>query len=257
MTNRAVSLSQENWFPDEGTVYFDLLFSATATGTSPVRVRINLETQNEYYPGYDSIVRGIFYCARLLSAQAETVFSLADQEYDRLEKVYSIWIFMNSSKQDSDSITSYSMHQNKLYGNFRGNNRYDLLEVIAICLNPDPDRSHNRLIGILSTLFTDRLKAKEKIRKLKDFGVPVNREYRKEIDHMCNLSEGVHQNGVREGEKRGEEKGEKKGLRKAGIETAENLLNHTSMNDEQISRMFSNHVTPEEVRKLRHGEKLI
>lgn len=248
LTNQAESLSQENNEPGEGTVYFDLLFSAVATGTKPIRVRINLEAQNDYHPGYDSITRGVFYCARLISSQAETVFSLAKQEYDKIEKVYSIWIFMNATIQDSDTITSYRIKPERIYGNFHGKARYDLMEVIAICLNPEPDKSRNRLVNILSTLFTDRFNTNQKVRKLKDYGVPVNNEFRKEINKVSNLGDGIERKGYDRGyEQRKSEE------RHMVIHAARNLLN--KMNDEEISDTLSNNITPEEVGRLRKGEK--
>ena len=243
-TNNVISLSNENSIAGEGTVFFDLLFRATARRPKVIHVWINIEPQNRYDPGYDSISRGIFYCARELSAQAETVFSLARQEYDRLEKVYSIWIFMNASKKDSDTITSCRMTQKRIHGNFQGKARYDLLETTAICLTSKPEESENDLIRILSTLFTTELNAEKKISLLKQYGVQVSDDYGKEIEHMCNLSEGVWDDGMKEG------------ARLSSIQTAKNLLKTNLMSDQEISDMVSNHVTPEEVEMLRHGKTL-
>lgn len=272
LTNQTILLSQENSFSNEGTVFFDLLITAVAKHPVIVRVRIDLEPQNDYYPKDARIPRGIFYCARELSAQAETTFSLANQEYDKLEKVYSIWIFMNPSGQDSDTITSYSMSQKNLYGNFHGEERYDLLEVISICLCKDPDESKNDLIRILSILFSDRLTASEKITRLKNEGIKVNNDYGKEINHMCNLSEGVYNDGIEygralgrdegkaegiaEGRSQGREEGIEEGARNANIKSAESMLEKTQMSNEEISDLLAGQITPHEVELLRKRFKL-
>lgn len=42
---------------------------------------------------YDIVTRGVFYCARMLSSQMGNEISA--KEYDKLKKVYSIWICLD------------------------------------------------------------------------------------------------------------------------------------------------------------------
>ena len=39
-----------------------------------IKLIINVEGQKKFDPGYDIVTRGIFYCARMLSAQKDTEF---------------------------------------------------------------------------------------------------------------------------------------------------------------------------------------
>ncbi len=54
-----------------------------------IRLIINIEAQNDFYPGYPLIKRGIYYCSRMISAQYGTEFK--NSHYENIKKVYSIW----------------------------------------------------------------------------------------------------------------------------------------------------------------------
>lgn len=60
---------------------------------------MNVEAQKDYHPGYDLVTRGIFYVARMISAQMDVEFTADD--YDGIKKVYSI-------------------QPEKIYGDFQG-----------------------------------------------------------------------------------------------------------------------------------------
>ena len=60
----------------EGTVTYDIRFLAAAPVSGElIRLIINLEAQNDFYPGYPLIKRGIYYCSRMISAQYGTEFT--------------------------------------------------------------------------------------------------------------------------------------------------------------------------------------
>ena len=49
----------------EGTITYDIQFHAMVPSTDEVvQMIINVEAQNDFYPGYPIIKRGIYYCAR-------------------------------------------------------------------------------------------------------------------------------------------------------------------------------------------------
>lgn len=53
----------------EGTVTFDIRFRAIIPHNGEtVTLIINVEAQNNFYPGYPLIKRGIYYCYRMISA---------------------------------------------------------------------------------------------------------------------------------------------------------------------------------------------
>lgn len=65
----------------EGTVTYDIRFCAEAPGTeNRIQLIINIEAQNDFYPGYPIIKRGIYYCSRMISSQYGTEFTSSHYE---------------------------------------------------------------------------------------------------------------------------------------------------------------------------------
>lgn len=93
---------------------------------------INVEAQKKFNPGYSLVTRGIFYCARLLSAQMGNVISA--KEYDKLQKVYSIWICLEAPEKAAHTITGFCMTQKDIFGHAEAEARYDMLEVVMVYL---------------------------------------------------------------------------------------------------------------------------
>ena len=57
----------------EGSITYDIRFFAILPrNMEMVRMIINLEAQNDFYPGYPLIKRAIYYCSRMISAQYGT-----------------------------------------------------------------------------------------------------------------------------------------------------------------------------------------
>lgn len=103
----AKDIIQSDYTIPEGTVTFDIRFMALAPKSGElISLIINLEAQNDFYPGYPLIKRGIYYLSRMISAQYGTEFS--ESHYENVKKVYSIWICTNPPKNRENSITSYS-----------------------------------------------------------------------------------------------------------------------------------------------------
>ncbi len=77
----------------EGTVTYDIRFRAIVPGSGEqLALIINVEAQNDFYPGYPLIKRGIYYCCRMISSQYGREFT--GPHYEKIKKVYSIWICM-------------------------------------------------------------------------------------------------------------------------------------------------------------------
>ena len=91
VTELITGISTENSSIREGTVTFDIRFVAIHPVSGELyKLIINLEAQNNFYPGYPLTKRGIYYGSRMISAQYGTEFQ--NMDYDKLKKVYSIWI---------------------------------------------------------------------------------------------------------------------------------------------------------------------
>ena len=90
-TNSAVihGLSSEDTTLTEGTVTYDIRFTALAPVSGElIRLIINAEAQNDFYPGYPLLKRGIYYCSRMISSQYGVEFT--ESHYEDIKKVYSL-----------------------------------------------------------------------------------------------------------------------------------------------------------------------
>ena len=136
----------------------DIRFTITLPGGSKTKIIINIEAQQKSNPGYSLLNRGIFYAARLISAQLSVEFTNDGSDtaqYDNIKKVYSIWICMDCPKNKQDSIINYFFEPYIIY---QGNDKLqpypncDLMNITFIHLSGKPDSSHRQLISMLDTL---------------------------------------------------------------------------------------------------------
>lgn len=185
---------------NEGTVTYDIQFRAVLPDTEEiVQMIINVEAQNDFYPGYPIIKRGIYYCARMISSQYGTVFT--DSHYEKIQKVYSVWICMNPPKNRKNTITEYSLTEKNIIGKVKENEEfYDLITAVMICLGKGDEVeecSLLRLLDVLLSLDTTATKKKEVLEN--NFGIPMTKKMESEVEYMCNLSDGVEQKGIEKG----------------------------------------------------------
>ena len=210
----------------EGTITYDIQFQAILpTAEERVRMIINLEAQDDFYPGYPLIKRGIYYCGRMISSQYGTVFTNA--HYEKIQKVYSIWICMTPPENRKNTITLYSVREENIVGNVKESAvNYDLVTVVMICLGDyGKSTSENQLLNLLDVLLSSDKKADEKKKILEsEFGIPMTEEMEGEMNRMCNLSDGVERKGIEKGIKIGIEQGIEQGVTKAKLEIAKELL---------------------------------
>ena len=98
------------------------------------------------------------------------------------------------------------------------NARYDaackrlLSEKILLGLGSEKDENYGGILKLLDVLLSGELKAEEKKRLLKrDFDLAMATTMEQEVDHVCNLSEGVMKRGVEKGLQQGVERGRAEG----------------------------------------------
>ena len=222
----------------EGRIVYDLRFVVNLPNGEMTKIIINIEAQRKSNPGYSIVNRGIFYVARLLSAQLNTEFTnngSSSAQYDDMKKVYSIWICMDCPADKKDSIVSYSLKPEILY---QGNNNlnidytYDYATVVIVHLSGNPECSRNQLIAMLDTLLS-KIDIKAKKQKLQEeFQLPMTMEMDLEVNDMCNLGLGLWEKAMIEGQIVGEQKGrlegrlegERKGRLEAKIESLRDMI---------------------------------
>ncbi len=187
----------------EGTVTYDIRFLATAPVSGElIRLIINVEAQNDFYPGYPLIKRGIYYCSRMISAQYGTEFT--NSHYENIKKVYSIWICMNPPKNRENSITRYYISEENLVGSVKERKAdYDLMAAVMICLGKAGD-SGTDLLKLLNVLLSTETGSQDKCQILEeDFQIRMTLALESEVSLMCNLSKGVEEKGIEKGRQEG------------------------------------------------------
>ena len=203
--NKIRGLSNEDKSIGEGTVTYDIRFLATVPNTDGlIQLIVNVEAQNKYHIGYPLIKRALYYCSRMMSAQHGTEFT--ESHYEKIKKVYSIWICPNPPKKDSNTITSYSIQENNIVGNFKEEvKNYDLIKVVMVLLGKS--QSDNNLLKFLRILLRNDMLIEEKQRILKeDFDYNISKNIEREVIDMCNLSMGIYEEGIEKGIAEGVEK---------------------------------------------------
>lgn len=218
----------------EKTVVFDIRFYASAPGTGePIGLIINIEAQNKYWPGYSLIRRAIYYCSRMLSAQYGSEF--VHSHYEKLKKVYSVWIFTKPPVERQNTVTRYVMSEQNLVGDVKeAPSEYDLLSAIMICLG-DPDSPDSRgILRLLNVLLLSKMEYSQKINVFEnEFDMTITEELGKEVSEMCNISKGVLEEGIEIGIEKGIEKGIEQGTEKERLSSIRNIMETMQLTAEQ------------------------
>ena len=199
--NLITGMNTEDKSMNEALVTYDIIFYALAPKDgSLIKLILNVEAQNDASPGYPLTKRALYYCGRMLSAQYGREF--VKSEYDRLKKVYSIWICTDGPLYKQNTINIYSVKEDSFIGEHAEPvSNYDLLTVVMIYTADDFMGLQNDVIKMLSVLLSRNLHAKERMNILQDsFDIAMTEEVKQEVDEMCNLSQGVRAEGEAMGE---------------------------------------------------------
>lgn len=126
---------------------------------------------------------------RMISSQKERDF--VNTNYDDIKRVVSIWICMN---MDENSMNHYHIANDVLLGNQQWEGKEDLISIVLLGLSkelPEHDESLE-LHRLLGTLLSKSLTQNEKLNIIeKEYDIPVEEEFRKDVSIMCNLSQGI------------------------------------------------------------------
>ena len=196
----------------EGTVYYDIRFHAVApVDGKMIQLIINLEAQNDFNPGYPLLKRAVYYCGRMISSQYGAVF--VKSHYEKIQKVYSIWICTMPTKKWEYNISSYQLTEKHLIGHTQAErSHYDLINIVLVCLGSKSYQHLKGILRLLNMLLLDNIGSQEMQKLLTtEFNVTITPHLEKGVAEMCNLSEGIERRGELRGRKLGEEVGEKRG----------------------------------------------
>ena len=228
-----------------GSVYLDNVFDLEIPGKDPIRLILNLEGQGDPNPGYPLEARMMNYASALLFQQKGREFTNSD--YDKLRKVYSIWIILEPLKEQRNTVLRY-----KMKGSFDSDNisypipSCDYMEIVKVCIGrPDTD-SPTKALKVLTAIFTSGLNDWERIERLKRYNIEVDRylseemrgismtidderiEYHTRLGYEAGIEEGIEE-GIKVGMEKGREIGKK--------ESDEQMVDHFAFH---ISELIKN-----------------
>lgn len=217
-------MPNESKILNEGFITYDIRFSVTyPQEKKQIRLLINVEAQNSFYPGYQIVTRGIFYDARMISAQLGTEFSIPD--YDNIKKVYSIWLCFNAPNYIGNAISKYQITKEDIVSGIPDRPwAYAKISVVLITLTEKFPTEH-KLLRLLNMLFSNEIPYTQKLNILeKDYDIQMTHNERKELTNMCNYSAYVKEVGIQEGSEQTKRK------------IIENLLRSGLLSDEIIAK---------------------
>ena len=194
---RIIGFNSENGELNEGMIRFDIVFYVRMKdGLS--QIIVNVEAQKSEPTDYDILNRAIFYVSRLISSQKERDF--VNSNYDDIKRVYSIWVCMN---MDENSMNHIHLTNDNVLGNCEWKGKLDLLNIVMIGLAKElpPHDDTYELHRLLGALLSKELTVDEKLNIIDvEYDIPIEDNIRKDVSVMCNLSQGIKEDGIAIGE---------------------------------------------------------
>ena len=187
--------------PNEGTITYDVRFSAYAPcGDTSIKLYMNLEAQKNLDVGYPLVTRGIYYGSRMISSQYGVEFK--NSQYQKIKKVYSIWICYDVPESMGNSIVKYAITKEDMIGYVPDKKwEYDKMTLVFIYLNEDGKeheeeykKEYCELIHLLNTVFSEQLSVGQKLEILKkQHGFEFEEKDKEVLNEMCNFAEGLEE----------------------------------------------------------------
>ena len=113
--------------------------------------------------------------------------------------------------QGKSAINRYQLKEQHLLHRYKEPcQNYDLMGIVFVYLGNSNVK--DQLINLLDLMFKSSKTASEKITTLhNDFGIDLTQEGEGDLAVMCNLGEGIYEDGLMKGKQEGWEKGRKEG----------------------------------------------
>ncbi|HCO29940.1 MAG TPA: hypothetical protein DIT54_11315, partial [Lachnospiraceae bacterium] len=178
-------LESESKYVGEKTIFYDIK-TTIHTNDGAIELILNVEIQRRANPGYNLKMRGSYYVSRAFSEQLKDISD--DASYDKLKKVYSVWIVSNSPKEE---IVKYSFMNTKTRTIDPKNDPFSLIMIYL-----GKQQSKKKVIRYIKALFERDMDYLKKY-------YHINEEMERSMESMCNLSEGIREEGRKEGREEG------------------------------------------------------
>ena len=146
----------------------------------------------------------------MISSQKGREF--VNSNYNDIKRVYSIWICMNMSQNCMNYI---HFTQESVVGTYQWKGDIALANIVLIGLAEDLPEKEERyeLHRLLGALLSAKLDVDEKFDIIgNEFNIPLESDIRKDVNDMCNLSQGIKEQAYVEGTENGIAIGKQEGI---------------------------------------------
>ena len=237
--------NEDNSMPN-ATIAYDLLLEADIPNKTPsISMYINVEAQNDSNPGYSLLNRAIYYSSRIISSQKNKDFYKSN--YDGLKKVYSIWICTHPPKEKLDTINYYTIKEKCIKGKYKSKEDYKYINIIMLNVGENYDYENSKeVLEMCKQLFTNTGEKPEVVKRRLEKNYNIIRSV-KEVSRMCNISEGIYNEGVQQGIEQGLQQGIEQGLQQGAFDAKVSI----------IAEMIKNGISKEIVFKTTKVDKQI
>ncbi len=146
----------------------------------------------------------------MISSQKGREF--VNSNYNDIKRVYSIWVCMNMPQNCMNYI---HFTQESVVGTYQWKGDIDLANIVLIGLAEDLPEKEERyeLHRLLGALLSAKLDVDEKFDIIgNEFNIPLESDIRKDVNDMCNLSQGIKEQAYVEGTENGIAIGKQEGI---------------------------------------------
>ena len=154
---------------------------------------------------------------------------------------------------DENSMNHIHLTNDCVLGNCEWKGKLDLINIVMIGLAKElpPHDENYELHRLLGALLSKELTIDEKLNIIgTEYDIPMEEDFRKDVSVMCNLSQGIKEDGIEIGKEIGKELG--KAIGEAGI-----IINmhNNGFTAQQISAATNKDL--KEVEKIIEGKELV
>ena len=238
-------VQERNVFPDSGKkngIEVDTLFRVKLPESdSSVAVYVNIEGQNKYYLPYKIERRVEAYVSELIAAQKGIEYK--KQEYDKIKKIYSIWLLFDHPNRRKNAIIRYDRTPNVIYGDLESNKlNFDLANITIVYVGAYNEEL-SEAMGLVTALFGSGLTDDERYATLADkYKIQLNDEDNRRLRDIVSWAESFYV-GYEECKRISETEGRAKGMAEGRAEgmaegMAEGRIESTSENVATVVKKY-------------------
>ena len=164
--------------------------------------------------------------------------------YQKIQKIYSIWICPAPAEKRNGSILQYRIVEKEVMGkSFINEDDYDKMEVVVIGVGEGCDYSDRSITGLFSVLFSSKMELEEKKRILGGtYGIAMTEKFESEVEKMDGIGKAY------------EKAGRIDGLVEGQLRTLNNLIKNGKLSIEDAAE--SANMTVEEFQKKKEEYKI-